>query len=117
MKAAIAAAVLCFVLAVTSVSHAAIGVDSCTPDFRAIVNELEADCAALKALDTKTEELGAKLAQETDEAKKDQFRNETRSVGDQTAALKRANPYLRRGFCTVRTMNCNKLATLLSDDD
>jgi hypothetical protein len=117
MKVAIAAALLCFVQAVNSVSHAAILADSCTPDFSAIVNELKADCAALQALDAKTEELGAKLAQETDEAKKDQFRNESRAVGDQTAALKLANPYLRRGFCTVRTLNCNKLATLLSDDD
>ena len=87
---------------------AAPGTDACTPDFTALVAEMQSDCDKLAA-DTAQRDLLAQT--DADELKN---KDEIARIDEEIGALEARRPLLARGLCSARTHNCDTLASLLS---
>jgi hypothetical protein len=82
--------------------------DACTPDFTALVAEMQSDCDKLAADRAKK----ATLAQ-TD-ADEEKNKAEIDQIDEEIRALEAQRPLLARGLCSVKTRTCDTLATQLS---
>jgi hypothetical protein len=100
--------VSCLLLGAAPARAVSTAEDACTPDFAAMVRDIQADCDALAVATARKSELQATLADAENN------RGAIAELNAEIHRLEQATPLLARGICTARRRNCETLGSLLS---